>query len=141
MRDWRTMMPGVVFDQYLAELSGWTDIEVAHGWFEHPEYGSDYQSYLRGTTPNGMKDIPVPKFSSNVDDALSLVTPECAIKLSRGAKGIWYCGIETHHHQLWLETTVIETTPAMAICLAWVVWKEAPTNPPHDADEAEMLGL
>jgi hypothetical protein len=104
----------------IAELKGWT-IDGVIG------------NEAVGTSPSGMKFTPVPDWPSNIQDAWELVE-----EMKQGGTGVfvdwctrdmlspfgWFCGVPKKYSKEWITGRDADTAP-LAICLAYLAWKES----------------
>lgn len=106
----------------VAERQGWCDLEATTYWRED-EHDTYEAELWRGTPPKGEDGVFVPDYAAD---------PAVALGLLREMNGFvlrYYAGLLAWTVELYTDTGVaIEygsaATPARAICLAWLAWRD-----------------
>jgi len=117
------------FNRLIAERVGWTELEVRQCYEENCQ-SDHYGDHLHGVNPDYEKygDTPVPLYSQNTDDALTLVTGNLRISIHNEDHPNWIA-------QIWDDIQPVQfdkmryylgsdISLARAICRAWLEWKD-----------------
>lgn len=115
----------------IAELLGWTDLQVLG---DDDEFGREVEQVLVGTPP-GESNEPtpqlVPDYEHDVNEALKLFVDPIPV-LRQQLVGTGWCVALFKSTNLdgsmWIMrpgTYVEASTPALALCRAWLAWKKA----------------
>lgn len=123
--DWRTMDAGREMDRIVAERLGWTEIEEQENWYEDPEVMAYQQIDLYGRKDGS--EYRVPKYSTDANAALQLDKP---VLWWSEDDGRWLATYDAAIFGSAIELDVSPSpgeadTPALAICRAWLSWKDA----------------
>ena len=128
--DWRTCPAGLVLDRIIAERSGWSDFNVHITFVEDTaEVGVDSRDRLFGRRTTQDYEETVPLWSTNTDAALELIYGYFWTMLGTPDKFtgsvLYQCRLDGHLGEfLSKDTHSTADTPALAVCRAFLAWKE-----------------
>lgn len=135
MTDWRKLPAGRELDRLIAERIGWRFEKVSpYHWEVYRPDGSPVEQARGYTYINQWEDshlmvtgMAFPRYSTDMNAALTLPLPglfdEYRFELS-GCNDKWIACVHYRHAiDLTLHSPIIGT-PALAVCRAWLDWRE-----------------
>jgi hypothetical protein len=133
MGDWRDLPAGLELDRVIAERSGWKEIEVREIW-EEDHYSDGFYKRLFGLPPvkTSVLDVAelIPRYSTDLNGAFHLPVTDLHFMdlhspTGDGSEPQWNAFVEWKWKDgEYPDCRATAETGALALCRAWLVWKE-----------------